>query len=99
MPRDRQTRRALLLATGIVCSTITAGCLSSGLNRRGADPSAESASPGKVSTGGQVDLQNASARGLTDPSVRSASVQAADGPLTGASLATPFLPTPGASAA
>ena len=99
MPRDRQSRRALLLATGIVCSTISTGCLTSAFNRRAADPQAEPSSPGKVLPGDRIDVQKTPSGARTDSSVRSASVQAADGSLTGATLATPFLITPGASTA
>ena len=97
MPRDRQTRRTVLLATGIVCSTISTGCLTSSFGRRAPDPAPEPSSSASALPGDRRDAQNTAPPGPTDSSVRNASVQAADGPLTGASLATPFLKTPEAS--
>ena len=94
MPHDRHIRRAVLFATGIVCSTISAGCLTSPFVRRATDPAPESSSTASSVPGDRRDVQHVDPPGRTDSSVRSASVQAADESVTGASLATPFLKTP-----
>ena len=98
MSSDRQRRRAVLFATGIVCSTISTGCLTSSFVRRAADPPARSRlrQPAEVPASGAM-AQNRTQPGRTDSSVRSASVQAADAPLAGSSPATPFLTAPGPS--
>jgi len=46
MPRDRQTRRALLLSIGIACSAISTGCLRTAIVRPAQEPPAEPPSSG-----------------------------------------------------
>ena len=92
---DRRRRRAVLLATGIVCSTISAGCLSSSLARRAADATSEPTSAAALVSAEKRDLQARTQPGRTDSSVRSASVQAADAALAGETAATPFMIAPG----
>jgi hypothetical protein len=94
---DRRRRRAVLFATGIVCLTISAGCLSSSLARRAPETTSEPAAAVAQVPAETRDAQNRTQPGRTDSSVRSASVQAADIPLAGASPATPFLIAPGPS--
>ena len=94
---DRRRRRAVLFATGIVCSTISTGCLSSSLARRAADPTSEAPSATAEAQAGRREAQNSTQPGRTDSLVRSASVQAGDAPLAGSSPATPFLIAPGPS--
>ena len=94
MPSDRQRRRAVLLATGIVCSTISTGCLTSSFVRRAADPPSEPSSTVSEPPVEQRPVQNGASRARTDSSVRSASVQQADSTSAGATPATPFLADP-----
>ena len=95
MPSDRQWRRAVLFATGIVISTISTGCLTSSFVRRTANPppSEPPNAANEISAIGR-DVQDRSRAGRMDRSVRNASVQAADAPPAGAALATPFLTSP-----
>jgi hypothetical protein len=97
MLSDRQRRRAVLFATGIVYSTISTGCLTSSFVRRAGDPNSEPASAASENLSERRDVQKLTRPGRMDSSVRSASVQAADAPLVGASAATPFLTAPGPS--
>ena len=97
MPRDRQGRRAVLLATGIVCLTISSGCLTSSFVRRTNDPAPPPSSTASSGSDDRRDAQNIALPGRTDSSVRNASVQPADESLAGASSATPFLRTPEAT--
>jgi hypothetical protein len=97
MPSDRQSRRAVLLAMGIVCSTISTGCFTSPFVRRTPAPTPEPSSLPTAATGDRRDAQNTTKSGRVDSSVRSASVQPADVPVAGATLATPFLLAPGAA--
>jgi hypothetical protein len=101
MPSDRHRWRAVLLATGIACSAIPAGCFTSPFVRRAADPAPD---PSRAATAIAVpnnadyrsDAPSTIPPGRVDSSVRSASVHAADGPAA-ASLATPLLTAPGGS--
>jgi hypothetical protein len=97
MPSDRQRRRAILFTTGIVCTSISTGCLTSSFTRRATDPNSEPPVVANDAPNERRDVQNRAYTGRTDASVRSASVQASDVPLAGASLATPFLTAPGPS--
>jgi len=51
MPRDRQTRRALLLLMGIVCSAVSTGCLRTAIVRPAQEPPAEPSSSGTPNPG------------------------------------------------
>jgi hypothetical protein len=93
MPSDRHRRRAVLLATGIVCSTISTGCSTSPSVRRGTEPAPEPVSAASP----RGDAQNTIHPGRVDSSVRSASVQATDVPPSAATQATPFAVAPGAN--
>jgi hypothetical protein len=97
MPSDRQSRRAVLLATGVVCLTISTGCFTSPFVRRAPEPAPEAPAPPSARADDQRDVQNGTYSRRVDSSVRSASVQAADVPAAGATLATPFLLAPGRS--
>ncbi len=96
MPSDRQKRRAVLLATGIVCSTISTGCFTAPFVRRGTESVPEPGSSAGTTPVSRADTQNNNQPRLLDSSVRNASVRAADVPASAATLATPFLTGPGA---
>ena len=98
MPSDRQRRRAVLLATGIVCSTISSGCFTSSFGRRAPDNAPDPSQPASASSDDRGGLQTTSPPpGRVDSSVRGASALAADGLVPGAALATPFALSPGSS--
>jgi hypothetical protein len=96
MPSDRQRRRAVLLAMGVVCSTMATGCLTSSFVRRPTEPrperTATATESSKMQEGGQSRTQIV----RIDESVRSASVKAADESTAAAAApATPFEIAPG----
>ncbi len=95
MPSDRQSWRAVLLATGIVCTTVCNGCFTSSFVRRTPDPAPDAFTAPNDSAGDRGSAQNTAPQGRVDSSVRSASVRAADVPTAGAAVATPFVLAPG----
>ena len=96
MPSDRQWRRAVLLAMGIVCTTISTGCLTSPFARRGNESAPEPGSSASATPVRQANAQISSEPGRLDSSVRSASVRATDVSAGATTLATPFITGPGA---
>jgi hypothetical protein len=96
MPSDRRGWRAVLLATGIVCATTSAGCFTSSFARRAADTASERSFSSSANADHRSDASNTTPPGRVDASVRSASVDAADIPAA-ATIATPFLTAPGSA--
>ncbi len=102
MPRDRQTRRALLLPIGIVCSAISSGCLKTANLRAPQDPPPESSPSAQLNPGNRPVAIAGPAQRPADAPVQSevssateASVPTASSPVIGASAGTVTPPAAG----